>query len=172
MNFKIFLVLLASINLYTGVNSGLAYAEVNGNCVYNSKYDGDFKENYYCGALTTWNISKDDFYNQDNHRVALQRYQELYRLWMEKEVTDGKEDCLGIGWYFFCTTAIGYCDAETQVVTKKPCSSACDLFKFRCPDVKLFNHEKNSSRKQCSMKNIAVEIFHNPVHAPIVNRVL
>ena len=133
-----FLVIASIVLLMAGAKADLAFAEVNGKCVYNSKYDQDFKENYYCGALTTWNISKDDFYSQANHRIALQRYQELYRTWMEKEVTDGKEDCLGIGWYFFCTTTIGYCDAATQTVTKKPCSSACDLFKFRCPDVNIF----------------------------------
>ena len=132
---KIYLLfLLVALNISI-IKTELAFASVNGDCVSDSSYDLDYKENYYCGAITTWNITKADFYSQDNHREALKRYQGLYRVWMEKENTDGKEDCLGIGWYFFCATAIPYCDPSTQIsYPDVTCTSACDLFKYRCPD--------------------------------------
>merc|ERR1711862_362268 len=139
--FSLCLVILALFTIPPPANTDLAYAKINGTCVTDSRYDGDFKENYYCGPLTSWNITKDDFYSQTNHRVALQRYQELYREWMEKSSKDGKEDCLGIGWFFFCATAIPYCDVEEQkVYSGITCTSACDLFKYRCPnETRIYN---------------------------------
>ena len=138
---KVYLFLILVVLNISFVKGELAFATVNGICVSDSVYDQDYKDNFYCGAITTWNITKDDFYSHNNHRVALQRYQDLYRIWMEKSNTDGKEDCLGIGWYFFCATAIPYCSVTDQVsYSGKTCTSACDLFKYRCPDeTSLYN---------------------------------
>ena len=117
------------------VRSKVAYAKVNGTCVDDARYDEDFSSDFYCGSIISWPIPKDDFYSQTNHRIALQRYQELFRKWETKTDRLGLEDCLGIGWFFFCSTAIPYCNKVTQQVSTKTCNSACDLFKFRCPDV-------------------------------------
>ena len=91
----------------------LGYAKMINGCVEDAKYDENFGRDYYCGKVVSWPIQISDFYNQDNHRLALQRYQTLYRKYRSHNVTSPTEDCLGIAWNFFCATTLSYCESTS-----------------------------------------------------------
>jgi len=125
---------------------------------YNSSFNAEDLNTYYCADLITYPISEETaMVAMSKHSAAKAGYTSIVNKWRVNKAAGASSsenptnDCLGIARFVMCAHQFRKCDVEYG--EKLPvCSFLCTLLKRRCPDETSYYEEicSDTTDENCS----------------------